>query len=61
MITAMLAVFAIPFGCYTLAPADARDLADGLGTQVLAMAELQNRRAQVTFWWKQERSQSEGE
>lgn len=56
----MLVAFALPFGCYTLPPADARDLADGLGTQVLAMAELQNRAAKVPFWWKQERSQ-EGE
>ena len=61
MITAMLVVFALPYGGYTLPPADARDLADGLGRDVLAMAELQNRRAKVPFWWKQERSTSEGE
>lgn len=55
----MLAIFAMPYGCYTLAPADARDLADSLGPRVLAMAELQNRRAGCPPWWLQTQTQEE--
>lgn len=54
MIAAMLCLFAVPHGCYTLNPIDARDIANSLGTQVLAMAELQNRRAGCPPWWAQE-------
>jgi hypothetical protein len=53
MIAAMLFLYLTPYNCTTLPPADARELVEGLGMDVLEMAELQNHRAGVPVWWLQ--------
>lgn len=59
MITAMLVLFITPYGCWTLPPVDARDIAETLGVRVLAMAEMQNRRAGVGPWWLQTKGEQD--
>jgi hypothetical protein len=59
VIAAMLFLYLTPYNCTTLPPADARELVESLGYQVLAMAEMQNRRAGVPPWWLQTTTEEE--